>query len=146
MHLAHDGVVAVTDGRKLLLLRNHGDEKMLDLRVETHRVQDNPPDREQGSDRSGRSMNSVGSHRGAMEETDFHQLEEDRFAAATVDLLNRRALEDDFSALLVIAPPNTLGEMRKHYHKALQGRIVGELDKDLANQPVPEIERIVGQS
>jgi protein required for attachment to host cells len=48
--------------------------------------------------------------------------------------------------LIVVAPPAALGEMRKHYHKEVQSRLVGEIAKDLANHPVPEIEKIIAQS
>ena len=33
-----------------------------------------------------------------------------------------------------------LGELRKHYHKEVTDRLVGELAKDLTGHPVPEIE------
>ena len=41
---------------------------------------DNPPTREQGTDRPGRSSASVGVARSAMEETDWHDIAEERFA------------------------------------------------------------------
>ncbi|WP_066520248.1 host attachment family protein [Sphingobium cloacae] len=146
MRIDHDGVVMVVDGRKLLLFRNKGDEAFLNLETETVREQDNPPDRDQASDAPGRSFNSVGSHRSAMEQTDFHDLEEARFAAEAADLLKRRALANDYEKLIIVAPPTALGEMRKHYHKEVQSRLVGEIAKDLANHPVPEIERIIAES
>ena len=36
MPLPNQALVFVTDGRKLLFLRNHGDENQIDLRVERH--------------------------------------------------------------------------------------------------------------
>ena len=76
-----------------------------------------------------------------MEEVDFHQQEEDRFAAELAATLKTRALANEFEALIIVAPPNTLGELRKHYHKEVERRIVGEVSKDLVNLPVPEIEK-----
>jgi protein required for attachment to host cells len=55
-------------------------------------------------------------------------------------------LSNEFEKLIVVAPPAALGEMRKHYHKEVQSRLVGEIAKDLANHPVPEIEKIIAQS
>ena len=81
-----------------------------------------------------------------MGETDFHQQEEDRFAAETADMLKRRALANDFESLIIVAPPTALGEMRKHLHKEVQDRIVGEIAKDLTNHPVPEIEKVISAS
>ncbi len=51
-----------------------------------------------------------------MDEVDFHQQEEDRFAVDAADLLKRRALANEFESLIIVAPPRTLGELRKHYH------------------------------
>ena len=68
-------------------------------------------------------------------------MEEDRFAAQAADLLKRRALANDFDSLIVVAPPRTLGELRKHYHKEVSNRLAGEIDKDLTGHPIPDIEK-----
>ena len=140
MNLPNNTLVLVADGRKMLFLRNHGNAIKMDLRVEAHYQQDNPANHDQGSAAPGRSVASVGSRRSAMEETDFHQIEEDRFAAEAADLLRKRALGGDFETLVVVAPPRTLGELRKHYHKEVANRIVDEIDKDLTGRPIDEIE------
>jgi protein required for attachment to host cells len=141
MQLPHKSVVLVADGRKMLFLRNEGDEVHPNLIVEKATEQDNPSDGDQGTDRPGRAFSSVGSGRSAYEETDFHQLEEDRFAAEAADLLKRRALRQDYDSLVVVAPPRTLGELRKHYHVEVQQRLAGELDKDLTGHPIDQIEK-----
>lgn len=146
MWIDHGAMVLVADGRKMLFFRNRGDRMAPNLEAETVKLQDNPADRDHSSDAPGRAFNSVGSHRSAMEQTDFHQLEEARFAVEAADMLKRRALANDFEKLIVVAPPTALGEMRKHYHKEVQSRLVGEIAKDLANHPVPEIEKIIAQS
>lgn len=140
MNLPNNTLVLVADGRKMLFLRNHGDTAQIDLRVEAHREQDNPPNRDQASDAPGRSFASVGRRRSAMEETDFHQIAEDRFAAEAADLLRERALGGDFETLVVVAPPRTLGELRRHYHKEVASRIVEEIHKDLTGLTLGEIE------
>ena len=146
MWIDHDAMVLVADGRKMLFFRNKGDRMAPNLEAETVKLQDNPYDRDQASHAPGRSINSVGSSRSAMEQTDFHELEETRFAAEAAELLKRRALSNEFEKLIVVAPPAALGEMRKHYHKEVQSHLVGEIAKDLANHPVPEIEKIIAQS
>ncbi|MGN6270834.1 MAG: host attachment family protein [Sphingomonas sp.] len=140
MLVPHDAFVVVADGRKMLFFRNEGDAAYPNLIVERVREQDNPPDREQSTDAPGSAFSSNGSGRSSYDETDFHQLEEDRFAAETAERLKKRALANDFEKLIVIAPPRTLGELRKHYHKEVLGRLIGELDKDLTGHPVKEIE------
>lgn len=141
MQLPHKSVVLVADGRKMLFLRNEGDEVHPNLIVEKATEQENPSDGEQGTDRPGRAFSSVGAGRSAYEETDFHQLEEDRFAAEAADLLKRRALRQDYDSLVVVAPPRTLGELRKHYHVEVEQRLAGELDKDLTGHPIDQIEK-----
>lgn len=155
MRVPHDSCVLVADGRKMLFFRNEGDSEFPNLAVERKRVDDNPADREQGTDRPGRSFVSAGSprtgsavsagaqNRSAYEESDFHQLEEDRFAAEAAEMLKERALRNDFESLVVVAPPRTLGELRRHYHKEVEKRLAAEIPKDLTNLPVEEIERIL---
>lgn len=143
MRIPNGGFVVVADGGKMLFLRNAGDAEYPNLEVERVRENDNPPDREQGSAKAGTTHNSVGSARSSMEETDFHQLEEDRFAAETADRLRKRALAGDFESLIIVAPPRTLGELRKHYHKEVENRLTGEIAKDLTGHPVEEIEKII---
>ena len=145
MQVPHDTVVLVADGRKLLFLRNAGDAQALDLKVELAQEQSNPATRDQATDAAGRASNTAPSGRNgqsgsSMEPTDFHQIEEDRFAAEAAELLKRRALAHDFERLVIIAPPKTLGELRKHYHKEVERRLTGELAKDLTGHPIPDIE------
>jgi protein required for attachment to host cells len=48
--------------------------------------------------------------------------------------------------LIIVAPPRTLGELRKYYHDELNRRLAGEVPKNLTNVPVNEIERILQDS
>ncbi|NWM25178.1 host attachment protein, partial [Escherichia coli] len=75
------------------------------LQLERKEEQENPANGEQASDAPGRSFQSVGARRSAYEETDFHQLEEDRFAADAAALLKERALRNEFESLIIVAPP-----------------------------------------
>lgn len=145
MQIDHDAVVLVADGRKMLFFRNKGDATHPNLETETVKTQDNPAHLDQASDKAGQSS-STGTASGTMGENDYHVLEEQRFAAEAADILKRRALANDYEKLIIVASPNTLGEMRKHYHKAVSDRLVGEIAKDLSNHPVPEIEKIIAQS
>ncbi len=141
MQLANDAVVLVADGRKMLFLRNQGDAEYPNLVVETAEEKPNPATRDQATDSAGQASSPQGAARSSVEPTDFHQLEEDRFAAEVADLLKKRALSNDYAALVVVAPPRTLGELRKHYHKEVSDRLSGELSKDLTGHPIPDIEK-----
>jgi len=148
MPLANNALVLVTDGRKMLFFRNQGDENQIDLRTEAHDERADAKDSEIKSDAPGSIGQSAGySGRVAYEETDFHQLEEDRWAHNAAEEVNRRALTNDFDALAIIAPPKTLGEIRKKLHKEAERRVVCEIDKEMTGRPIPDIETlIVGQT
>jgi protein required for attachment to host cells len=144
MQVPHNTFVVVADGKKMLFFRNEGDSEFLKLEVDRKREQELPADRDLKRDESGRTFDaSGGAGRSAYEETDFHQLEEDRFAAETAELLKKGALRNEFESLIIVAPPKTLGELRKHYHKEVEKRLAGEIAKDLTGHPVTEIEKII---
>jgi protein required for attachment to host cells len=140
--IPHDALILVGDGRKALFLRNAGDEKFPNLTTERVFVDENPPAREQGSDRPGRAFKRAGTNRrSGMATTDWHELEEDRFArrvaAALQDVVRTRGVK----ALVIAAPPRTLAELRHAFHPDVKERIVAEIAKDLTKHPVAEIEK-----
>jgi len=144
MQIPHNAHVLVADGRKMLFFRNQGDGEFPNLQVEKHREENNPAHHEQATDTAGRASVPAGvSGGGSMEEVDFHQQQEDRFAAEVAELLKTRTLNHEIEHLIIVAPPKTLGEMRKHYHKEVEQRIAGEIPKDLTNMPVPDIEKAI---
>jgi protein required for attachment to host cells len=146
MDVPHNAFVVVADGEKMLLFRNQGDDEFPHLVVIEEDEQQSVANRDLRRDAPGRSFSSVGPGRSAYKEADSRQLGEDRFAAETAAMLNRRALENEFESLIIVAPPRTLGELRKFYHDELQRRVSGELPKNLTNTPVNEIERILQES
>jgi protein required for attachment to host cells len=143
MALPNQALVLVADGRKMLFLRNHGDQNQLDLRTESHDKRKDRKDSEIKTDAPGTQGQRFGAGRPAMDETDFHQQEEDRWAKDAADELNRRALENDFDALAIIAPPKTLGILRKEFHKEVERRIVMTLNKEMTDRPIPDIEELL---
>jgi protein required for attachment to host cells len=164
MQVPHNAYVVVADGRKALFLRNEGDGEFPHLVVENAREQKNPANRDQSRDADGQarstqsgqgapsvaqngSMHARGGgaqfaeSRGSFETTDYHQMEEDRFAHETAEMLKKAAMGKEFEQLIIIAPPRTLGELRKHYHKEVASRLAGELAKDLTGHTLPDIEK-----
>ncbi|OBV10998.1 host attachment family protein [Erythrobacter dokdonensis] len=139
MKIAHGTLVMVADGAKLLLFRNEGDEKYAVLETLEHARQDNPATAEQGTDRPGRSFSRVGDKRSSYDETDWHQQSEDAFARHAAELLEETAQAHPEAGIVVIAAPRTLGEMRGHYGRATEQRLVAEIDKDLADHTTDDI-------
>lgn len=140
--IPHNAFVVVGDGEKVLILRNEGDEVYLNLKVEQLFEQENPPTREQGADRPGRSNDSF-THKSAMGDTDWHRLEETRFAKDIAARLYTLAHAGRFDRLVVVAPPRTLGEIRAALHPEVRQRVILELDKDLTRHTVADIERLL---
>ncbi|WP_243451998.1 host attachment protein [Sphingosinicella soli] len=58
-------------------------------------------------------------------------------------MLNKRVLDGKIDALIIVAAPRTLGELRKHYHKALSAVLVGEILKDLTGHSVADVESTI---
>jgi len=78
-----------------------------------------------------------------MEPTDWHEIEERRFVqrvSAALETLVRRI---DPPALVIVAPPRALADLRQALHGDVKARLIGEIDKDLTKLPVWEIERHV---
>ena len=143
MAIPNQALVLVTDGRKLLFLRNHGDENQIDLRTEAHDQRADRKDPEIKSDAAGSSKQSLGFGRPALGETDFHQQDEDRWVKDAADELKKRALRQDFEALAIVAPPKALGVLRKELHKEVERRIVATFNKEMTDRPIPDIEDLL---
>ena len=143
MQIPHNAHVLVADGRKMLFFRNEGDEQQIDLRTEAHDEREDRKDREIKSDAPGTQQASAGSGRDTMEETDFHQQEEDRWIKEAAEELKKRALRNDFDALAIVAPPKALGVLKDGLHKEVERRIVCTVNKEMTGRPVPDIEALL---
>jgi protein required for attachment to host cells len=143
MPLPHNALVLVADGRKMLFFRNHGDENQIDLRTESHDARQDRKDRYFKTDAPGTEKQSFGYGRSTYEETDFHQLEEDRWIKDAADELKARVLRGDFEALAIVAPPKALGVLKKCLHKEVERRIVCTVNKEMSGRPIPDIEALL---
>lgn len=139
MDIPQNAHVLVMDGGKLLLFKNEGSETEPELNIVMHTIQESAATRDQGSERPGRTHESVGARRSSHEQTDFHQLDEDQFAAEAAEMLKREVLAHNIEGLLIVAAPRTLGELRKHLHTEVERRVIGEISKDVAQRPTDEI-------
>lgn len=143
MSLPNNALVLVVDGRKILFLRNHGDANQIDLRMEAHEEREDARTSEMGTDGPGTQAQSGGYGRPAVDQTDYHQQAEDRWAKGSADELNRRVLAHNFDSLAIIAPPKLLGELRKHLHKEVERRIICTINKEMSGRPTPDIEALI---
>ena len=119
--------VAVLDGEAMRLFRNKSHEPGLDL------VELAAPEMAIANAGSG------GRHRSSTANPNTTRLLEDNFVAAAANHLNALALAREFEQIVIVADPRTLGELRKHFHKSLEAKLIGQVAEDLVMQPVQAI-------
>ena len=130
MRIPAQALVALANGERLVIMRNVG--QPLEPRLE--KVSE--PDLLLTNFSAGvRHQDPAGQRNGS---TDIDEL---AHGAAIAEWLNDKTLNGENEPLVIAADPKTLGQIRQRCHQALQSRIVGELAKDLTNQPIEAIER-----
>jgi len=134
MQIPAGAFVAVVDGEKLNLFQNTSDDGSPTL------ITMSVPNVDSTNAGSGTS------HHSSSANPDDSQKGEDGFAAGVAEMLNGQALAGHIGKLIIIAAPRTLGEMRKHYHKALSAKVVGEIAKDLTGHGLHDIEKAVANA
>ena len=132
--------IVVCDGAKALVFENTGDA--LSPKLETREVyqQQDLATRDLGTAAPGRLMNSVGSARSAVEQTDWHAQAEEDFLRTIAERLNDAVTKGETKSLILIAAPRALGVLRQLITPAVQDAIRAEIGKDYVNMPVHEIE------
>lgn len=123
--LSRDALVVVADGKKAVLFRNMGK-----FRIELEEVERVGPTNLQ-DESQGRQP----------DDTPPRDEDEATFAKQLTERLNLMVLQNKVQELAIIADPNTLGVMRKHYHKTLEQKVVKEVAKTLTAASADEIAR-----
>lgn len=139
--IRHGEWVVVCDGAKALILENAGDINVPRLKMVQVFEQSNLPTHALGTDAPGRSFNSVGHARSAVEQTDWHDQAERAFLLNLAQHLDAAIAEGKAKSVIVVAPPRALGMIRPAYSQALKGAVRVEVDKDFVKMPVHEIEK-----
>ncbi len=130
MKVPHKALVALANGERFLMMRNVGQpfvpklEKVGELDLELTNFSAGVRHQDPAGQRNG--------------STDIDEL---AHGAAIAEWLNNKTLNGEADPLVIAADPKTLGQIRQHCHQQLQNRIVGEVAKDLSNQPLESIER-----
>ena len=93
-----------------------------------------------GADRPGRTFDSTGKTRHAMEpHSDPHQQLKHKFVVGLVEMLEENLEQGEFDRLVIAAPPSVLGMMRPAISNRLDSVIAAEVDKDLTKVPDHEV-------
>lgn len=141
--LNHNARVLVTDGGRATLFRNAGEAGHPELQSLRSWHQDNPPNREQATDKPTRVMESVGQGRSSAEQPDYHQMTEDRFVQAIAADMARELAAGEFTEIVVVAPPVAMGVWRKAAKPPLAKATLKEITKDLTKQNASAIAQSV---
>jgi protein required for attachment to host cells len=98
------------------------------------------PSRDLGADRPGRSFESVGSTRHAMESpSDPHRELKRRFARRIAEAVEERRAAKSFDRLVLIAPAVTMGDLRAALTEGVKATVTAEVVADLTNTPMGEL-------
>ncbi|GMG82983.1 host attachment family protein [Paralimibaculum aggregatum] len=135
--------VVVADGGKALLLENDGHDRAPALRRLATSELDNPPTREQGTDRPGRRSDTGAGQRSALDAPDWHSLAGERFLRAFAERVAGAAREGRVGRIVMIAAPAALGTLRAALPADVAGLVTAEIAKDLTNHPLGAIEAAV---
>ena len=93
-----------------------------------------------GTDQPGRSFDSVGSGRHAMESpSDPHREQKRQFARRIADALGEHQARKAFDRLVLVAPPVTMGDLRAALPDTVKATVAAELVADLTNTPAGEL-------
>jgi protein required for attachment to host cells len=139
--IAQGDWVVVCDGAKALVLENVGDEKFPNLKTKEVHEHPAPKTHELGTDAPGRSFSSVGTGRSALDQTDWHDQEEQRFLHKLAGYLDAEVKAGHAKSLILVAPPRALGVLRQAYSPHVRNALRAEIDKDFVKLPVHEIEK-----
>ncbi len=125
--IPQNALVVVADGAGARYFRNSGQQSSVALTADGEL---RPADLENDGPSGKRPPDS------SRRETD-----EATFAKQLAEELYRRAHRGEFDALVLIADPQTLGQIRPLLHKEVQSRLVSEHGKSLTKASVAQIEQ-----
>ncbi|HTP82696.1 MAG TPA: host attachment protein [Alphaproteobacteria bacterium] len=92
------------------------------------------------SDRPGRTIESVGGAHHAQEpRTDPHRAAKADFAKRVADYVETNAAANKFDDLVMVAPPQMLGDLRGALGRQASARLAGTAAKDLMKIPAAEM-------
>jgi protein required for attachment to host cells len=136
--------IVIADGANARVLESVGRggtfKPVVGLSFDSHA----PASRDIVSERPGRTYNSTGRLRHAIEpRVDAHERHEAEFLKSVADRLDAALRQKTYDDLILIAPPRALGILRKQLSSQARRRLRGELDSDLIKRTDAEIVKLV---
>ena len=126
--------ILVADGARARIMRNDGPGTGLAPALDHDFAASHAPTRDFGTDKPGRMQAfGKGIRQGFEPPVDWHREEKRRFAMDLCKVLDEGADERAYDALVLVAPPETLGDLRHSMTMRARERVHAELRKDLTH-------------
>lgn len=139
--------VLIADGAHGRVLEQVGRGHALSEVPGMKRVAELPRSHDLGDDRPGRTEQSVGTARSAMEpRSDPHRELKRQMARELAELMATKLAERAYDRLIVVAPPVTLGDLREALPEPVRKVVAHEVASDLTRTPDHEIARHLGDA
>lgn len=133
--------ILVADGHRARIFANEGPGSGLKQALDQEFVHMLPPDRDLAADKAGSARSGGGgSHHTLDHHEDLHRHEKEVFARELAKTLDTYAGQHAFDRLIVVAPPQALGNLRAEFSKAVNAKLAGDLNKDLTHATLADIQ------
>lgn len=137
--------VLIADGARARVVINDGPGKGVQQVFEDEFLGVNAPGRDLASDRPGRTFDSGGQGRHAMEpSSNPKDVEKHHFVEGLGKVLTDGLNKGSFDRLVLVAPPKVLGDLRATLSKNVQAKVTGELNKDLTHISLNDLPEHLG--
>ena len=133
-------LILVTDGGRMVLLRNCGGARSPRLEAIEHREVVLVANRELSRDRPGRAFSSATPARSAYGQSDRQKGLREEFLDAAIASLAEFS-DEDTPGIILAADPVSLGYLRGKCPRDLRRKLIAEIDRDYAAMPVAQITR-----
>ncbi len=138
--------VVVADGAHARLFANDGPGKGLTAVPDGDLTGTHAPSREINADRPGRTFDRSGEGRHAKEpQSDPHRNAKRDFAHLVAARLDDAHNRQAFDRLVLVAPPQALGDLRACLGNAVRAKVSAELNKDLTHLKDHELPEPIGK-
>ena len=138
--------ILIADGAKARVVEQDKNSRRYRPAFEEAHFGTTAQSREIASDRPGRTFDSGGEGRHAMEPaTDPQRYAKFSFARDLADRLTVAANRNEFDRLILVAAPRTLGDLRGLLPDTVRSKVVVEIDKDLTNTPDQDLGKHLDQ-
>jgi protein required for attachment to host cells len=132
--------IVVADGARAQIFVTKGPGTGLEAALPQALEADNRPSGQIARDRPGRTFDSAGVGRHAVQpSTDPHRNSQITFAGDISKILEQQHRKNAFDQLIIIAAPKTLGDLRAAFAENIRKLVYAEIDKDLTKLTIHEL-------